>query len=185
MKLDQITNDLLPDLVIVLWSSNFKSIPSLEEHRCRHNCCSFTSRHKNRVVEIVVVHFVQMSFFNALQRISIQSVQIVLKNIWKASVFQLLMIFRTSDDVRFWWTASEEVLLMTSASLELLVFRTSFLQHKLPSCWFHCYHLFLQNLYLIQSIEKFCLWSCTLEQILEYPIDTFNTLLSSKLKGYV
>jgi len=40
LKLDQITNDLLPDLVIVLRIINFKSIPSLEEHWCRHNCCS-------------------------------------------------------------------------------------------------------------------------------------------------
>jgi len=38
LKLDQITNDLMPDLVIVLWRINFKSIPSLEEHRCRHSC---------------------------------------------------------------------------------------------------------------------------------------------------
>jgi len=40
MKLDQITNDLMPHLVIFLWRSNFKSIPSLEEPWCRHRCCS-------------------------------------------------------------------------------------------------------------------------------------------------
>jgi len=40
LKLDQITNDLMPDLVIVLWRRNFKSIPRLEEHWSRHNCCS-------------------------------------------------------------------------------------------------------------------------------------------------
>jgi len=40
LKLDQITNDLLPDLVIVLRRINFKSIPSLEKHWCRNNCCS-------------------------------------------------------------------------------------------------------------------------------------------------
>ena len=34
LKHDQITNDLLPDLVIVLRWINFKSIPSLEEHWC-------------------------------------------------------------------------------------------------------------------------------------------------------
>jgi len=56
----------------------FQSIPSMEEHRYRHNCCSCTSRHKIRVVEIVVVHFVQFSFFNVLQRISNQSLQILL-----------------------------------------------------------------------------------------------------------
>ena len=79
LKLDQITNDLMPDLVIVLWRINFKFIPSLEEHRCRHNCFSCTSRHKNIVVQIVVVHFVQKSFFNALNWISIQCLQIHLK----------------------------------------------------------------------------------------------------------
>jgi hypothetical protein len=39
LKLDQITNDLLPDMVIVLWRINFKSISSLEEYGCRHSCC--------------------------------------------------------------------------------------------------------------------------------------------------
>jgi len=37
----------------------------------------------------------------------------------KLQVFQLLMIFRTSDDVSFWWTTFEEVLLMMSASGDL------------------------------------------------------------------
>jgi len=40
LKLGHITNDLLPDLVIVLRRINFKSIPSLEKHWCRHSCCS-------------------------------------------------------------------------------------------------------------------------------------------------
>jgi len=40
LKLDQITHDLLPDLVIVLRRINFKTIPSLKKHWCRHNCCS-------------------------------------------------------------------------------------------------------------------------------------------------
>jgi len=40
LKLDQITNDLLPDLLIVLRRINFKLIPSLEEHWCRHSCFS-------------------------------------------------------------------------------------------------------------------------------------------------
>ena len=41
LKLDQITNELLPDLVIVLWRINFKSITSLEEQWCRHSCYSW------------------------------------------------------------------------------------------------------------------------------------------------
>jgi len=40
LKLDQISNDLLHDLDIFLRGINFKSIPSLEEHWWRHNCCS-------------------------------------------------------------------------------------------------------------------------------------------------
>jgi len=40
LELDQITNELLPGLVIVLWRINFKSIPSLEELWCRHGCYS-------------------------------------------------------------------------------------------------------------------------------------------------
>ena len=33
-----ITNDLLPDMVIVLWKINFKSIPCMKEHFCRQSC---------------------------------------------------------------------------------------------------------------------------------------------------
>jgi len=33
-----ITNDLLPDMVIVLWRINFKSIPCMREHLCRQSC---------------------------------------------------------------------------------------------------------------------------------------------------
>jgi len=36
------------------------------------------SRDKNWVVEVVVVHFVQLYFVNALQRINIQCLQILL-----------------------------------------------------------------------------------------------------------
>jgi len=40
LKLRSITNDLLPDMVIVLWRINFKYIPSLKEHCYRHSCYS-------------------------------------------------------------------------------------------------------------------------------------------------
>ena len=33
-----ITNDLLPDMVIVLWRINFKCIPCMKEHFCRQSC---------------------------------------------------------------------------------------------------------------------------------------------------
>jgi len=38
LKLDQITNDLLPDLVIVLWGNNFTSFLRKESHQRSHNC---------------------------------------------------------------------------------------------------------------------------------------------------
>jgi len=39
-SLIKITNDLLSDMVIVLWRINFKFIPSLKGHYCRHSCFS-------------------------------------------------------------------------------------------------------------------------------------------------
>jgi len=39
-SLIKITNDLLPDMVIVLWRINFISISTMKEHRCRHSCYS-------------------------------------------------------------------------------------------------------------------------------------------------
>ena len=39
-SLIKITNDLLPDMVIVLCRINFKCISSLKEHCCRHSCYS-------------------------------------------------------------------------------------------------------------------------------------------------
>ena len=58
------TFDLLPDLVVVLWRTNLKSIPYPKEHLCRRNrilelfsCLEVQTQ--NRVVENVVVQFVQ------------------------------------------------------------------------------------------------------------------------------
>jgi len=86
----------------------------------------------------------------------------------KLPVFQLLMIFRTSDNVSFWWTTSEKVLLM--------IFKTTFLQMLPCNTSFH----FVDAIAVFCSSEpmyfktlNFCPWSCTLEQILAYPIDTF------------
>jgi len=76
-----------------------------------------------------------------------------------SSVFQLLMIF-----ICFWWRQ----LLQNRLSSEPLFFRC----FKHPSWWFHCSHLFFQNLCFKETLN-FCLWSCTLEQILAYPIVNF------------
>jgi len=68
-----ITNDLLTDMVIVLWRINFKSIPYMKEHFCRQSCYRCLVAKHDQVVEKVVVHFVQLSFFNALEIKSILS----------------------------------------------------------------------------------------------------------------
>ena len=70
----KITNDLLPDIVTVLWMINFKCIPSLKEHFCRQSCYSCLVAETR--VEEVVVQFVQLSFVNALDRRRIQCFQI-------------------------------------------------------------------------------------------------------------
>jgi hypothetical protein len=78
LKLDQITNDLLLDLVIVLWRNNFKSIPCIEEYHCSHNCCSCTIADTKQSSEDSGCTIVLLSFSNVLQGISIQCLQIFL-----------------------------------------------------------------------------------------------------------
>ena len=39
LELDQITNDLFLDLVIVLGGNNFKYIPCMENYQLSHSCC--------------------------------------------------------------------------------------------------------------------------------------------------
>ena len=164
-------------------------------------------------MEIVVVHFVLLSFSNVLQRISIKcfpnssklavasasysSAMIgVIKTTFVTNltlpVFQLLMIFSS------WWSSEP---LMTSTSGEqlmrrcfwwrqlLMIFITTFLQMLPCNTSFH----FVDDIALFCSSElmyfktlNFCLWSCTLEQILSYPIDTFLIPCYHKnLKGNV
>ena len=67
-----ITNDLLPDMVIVLWRINLKSIPCMKEHFCRQSCYPcLVAKHDQSSGECgcTVRTFV---VFNALDRISIQ-----------------------------------------------------------------------------------------------------------------
>ena len=62
LKLDQITNDLLLDLVIVLRGKIFKSIPYIENYQRSHSCYLVLSQTQNRVVEIVVVQLYYCPF---------------------------------------------------------------------------------------------------------------------------
>ena len=162
------------------------------------------SKDKLCVVEVVVVHFVQLYFVNALQKnkhpMLLNPFELavallfhsfaMLRRHWihwttfKALSLHLLM------SCNFWWSstsdelASDELqllmnlLLMTrhhfksALSSRALWFQEQFSSDafKLPFCWLLCSLLFFQNLLMIL---KFCLWSCTLEQILANPIDNF------------
>ena len=63
LKLWFFTLDLLPDLIVVLWRTNFKSIPLQKEH-CLQQCYCYpcldveTKIAEMVVAELVVVHFV-------------------------------------------------------------------------------------------------------------------------------
>ena len=76
LKHDQITNDLFPDLVIVLRRINFKPFQVWRNTGAGIAVVLGLSQTQITVVEIVVVHFVQLFFFNSLQRKSIQCLQI-------------------------------------------------------------------------------------------------------------
>ena len=207
MNLDQNHQWSFVWYVIVLWRINFKCIPSLEGHWCRRGCFSClvagtkqssgdggctvptivlcqlspTKKHlmPSNPFELVVVLF----FHSSAMLDEIKSFE---------QPFETL-ILSTSDDLQFmtknyfwwscfWWGISDDVI--TSGAL---VFRTSFL-HMLQTFFLmiSLHSFVLSNPMLKKWTLHFCLWSCTLEQILAYPIDNFfNTLLSSKLKGNV
>ena len=153
LKLDQITNDLLPDMVIVLWRINFKSIPRLEEHWCGHSFFSCPVADTNQssgdsgcTLRTIVLfqlspkkkhpmpsnpfELVLASFFHSSAMLGVIK---PFEQPLKLQFSQLLMICIS------WWSsdllmktasgdlASDEVLLMTSALQEHFVFRTSFL----------------------------------------------------------
>jgi len=152
------------------------------------SCCWDT----NRVVEVVVVQFVQLSFVNAFDRTSIQCFQISSQGslIHSFNLFARLKqdqnIFPALESLRFfisWWTsasgdlASDEALLMN-----LLLMTSSLQEHFVLQEHFSSdasSFLFVDSLLLSSILPepykdiKFCLWSCTLEQILAYPIDNF------------
>jgi len=165
------------------------------------------SRDKLYVVEIVVVHFVQFVLCqrltkkqapNAFQSLSVsrcysfplfRNVNTTfnpLNNFW---IFKFAYPYElASGDIQLLMN----LLLMTSSLQERYVFRSTsnfrsssssdafklpFVQFFALFCSFRTYKWF----------QIFCLWSCTLEQILAYPIiNFFNTLLSLKtFKGNV
>ena len=64
LKLDQITNDLLLDLVIVVERNNFKFIPCIENYQRSHNCCLADTKQSSGDSGCTIV---LLSFSNALQ----------------------------------------------------------------------------------------------------------------------
>ena len=80
-----------------------------------------------------------------------------MNNIWSSSVFQLLMIFRTSDNISFWWTTSEDVLLMTSAFGELLLKRCFWWRQLLQNLFLTAQASFLLIPLLLFVLQNLCL----------------------------
>jgi len=157
LKLDQITNDLLLDLVIVLGRNNFKSIPCIENYQRCDRCCLVLLQTQNRVVKIVVVQLYYCPFLRSLMdkhlMPSNSSELVVAPGFYSfcndaQSEWQHLtnFNFQSSDDLQLLMTLASgrqlqiRVLLMTSASddLQSLFSSDVFLQHKLPFCRFNC-----------------------------------------------
>jgi len=67
LKLDQIINDLLLDLVIVLWRNNFKYIPCIKEYQRSHSYCSCTTADTNQSSGEGGCTIVLLSFSNVHQ----------------------------------------------------------------------------------------------------------------------
>jgi len=62
LKLWFFTLDLLPDLIVVLWRTTFKSIPILKEQRPQQCYCYLCLVIETRVAEMVVADFVAVHF---------------------------------------------------------------------------------------------------------------------------
>jgi len=119
-----------------------------------------------------------LSFVNALERTSIQCFQILSQQPLLHS---------------FYWTTFEALSLSSSDELQLLVI---FLLMRCfwRTCFWWRHHFRSTSLQMLQAlillihllsfvlsepykISKLCLWSCTLEQILAYPINNFKYLV--------
>ena len=158
-----ITNDLLPDMVIVLWRINFKSIPCMREHFCRQSCypCPF-AKHDQSSGEggctLRTIVLFQRSWEKKHTKLSnfhlktVVTLIYVFSNSWHDKkrfqlwVLQLLMNFSFWWSC-FWWDASDELAsddVITSGAL-CTSGAPFFRRFKLPFCWFFCSLLFFQN----------------------------------------
>jgi len=62
LKLWFFTLDLFPDLIIVLWRTNFKSIPLQKEQRLQQCYCYLCLVVETKIAEMVVTEFVAVHF---------------------------------------------------------------------------------------------------------------------------
>ena len=111
-KLDQITDDLMPDLVIVPWRSNFKSIPSLEDTGAGTAVVLVLLQTQNRVVEIDVVHFVQFVLFQRSPKykhpMPSNPFELAVALYFQSSAMMGVFIWTTFEVLQsssFWWSS--------------------------------------------------------------------------------
>jgi len=179
-----ITNDLLLDIVIVLWRINFKSIPWMREHFCRPSCypclvakhdqssgeggctvrtlvlfqLSWKSKHlrSSKSISRPLIHF-----FMSLATLRQDKETPAFKALSSSAPDELQLLVILLLMRRFWWTCF----------WWRHHFRSTFLQTLQASFLL----ILLLSFVLSEPLKdmKFCLWSCTLEQILAYPIGNF------------
>jgi len=100
------------------------------------------------------------------------------------SVLYFFYIYVSSNihltNFRFFTTDSDDL-----QTLTVRFWRSSDSDLQLSfSCKKFCSHLFFQNQYLVLRLINFSLWSCTLEQILVYPIELLIPCYHQNLKGH-
>jgi len=87
LKLWFFTLDLLPDLIVVLWRTNFKSIPLLKEQRLQQSYCYPCLVVETKIAEMVVAELVVVHIIHCPL----------------STLVKLLLTRYASDDHCFWW----------------------------------------------------------------------------------
>jgi len=87
LKLWFFTLDLLPDLIVVLWRTNFKSVPLQKEQRLQQSYCYPCLDVETKIAEMVVAELVVVHFVHCPL----------------STLVKLLLARYASDDHCFWW----------------------------------------------------------------------------------
>jgi len=135
LKLWFFTLDLLPDLIVVLWRANFKSIPLQKEQRLQQCYCYPCLDVETKIAEMVVAELVVVHFVHC-----------------PLSTLVKLLLVRC-----FWWPLLLMTLLLMTY-LQELFFRRVSSDALLQTHFFRC---ILPDAYKLQ-IKFHCSWTCSI-----------------------